>query len=291
MPRPGPTGEGLEGAAVALHDKLPDFETITYEERNGVAWVTLNRPEVYNCFDLRMMDEVRTVWRSMRGNDRVRCAVLTGAGKAFCTGVDRSYVPSGDPGETHIGTRGDTPLHFDDPGDWLGPKSNDLWKPVIGAVNGMACGGAFYMLGECDILVASEEATFFDPHVTYGMATVFEPVFMLSHLPVGEIMRISLLGAYERMSAQRAFDVGMVQEVTPADQLLERAGWVAETIASQPARVVQATVRAIWMGRDLGRKDALDMGKLLIELGNTPESLREGQKVFSSGQRVEWRLR
>jgi enoyl-CoA hydratase/carnithine racemase len=277
---------------VGLHDHLPEFETITYREENAVAWVTLNRPDVYNCFNPQMMDELKLVWRSMRGNPGVRAAVLTGSGKAFCTGVDRSYVPDADPdGETHIGTRGDTPLHFDDPGDWLGPKSNDLWKPVIAAVNGMACGGAFYMLGECDMILAADDATFFDPHTTFGMTTVFEPIFMLSHLPLGEIMRISLLGSYERMSAQRAHQIGMVQELAPGAELLDRARWVAETIASQPARPVQATVRAIWMGRDLGRKDAIDLGKVLLELGNTPEDLAAGQAAFAGGQRVQWRLR
>ena len=67
------------------------------------------------------------------------------------------------------------PFTYDDPGSRLGPRSNECWKPVVAAVNGMACGGAFYLLGEADILVAADHATFFDPHVTYGMPAVFEP--------------------------------------------------------------------------------------------------------------------
>ena len=105
---------------------------------------------------------------------------------------------------------------FNDPGDNIGPKSCDLWKPVIAAVNGMACGGAFYMLGETEFIIAAEHATFFDPHVTYGMVAAFEPIHMLQKLPFGEIMRISLLGNYERMSAARAHQIGMVCEVVPA---------------------------------------------------------------------------
>jgi enoyl-CoA hydratase/carnithine racemase len=277
---------------VGLHDHLPEFQTITYRVEQRVAWVTLNRPDVYNCFNLQMMEELRTLWRALRGDPGVRAVVLTGSGKAFCTGVDQRYVPEEDPDEeAHIGVRGDTPFHFDDPGEWLGPKSNDMWKPVIAAVNGMACGGAFYLLGQCDIIIASEEATFFDPHTSYGMAAVFEPIFMMRHLPLGEIMRISLMGAYERMSAQRAHQIGMVQELAPPDELLDRARWVAEAIASMPARQVQATVRAVWMGSDLSRKDAVDLGKVLVELGNTHEGLDEARATFSSGQRVEWRLR
>ena len=120
---------------------------------------------------------------------------------------------------------------YNDPGDSINPKQNDLWKPVIAAVNGMACGGALYMLGEADIIIAAEHATFFDPHVTYGMVAGFESVHLLQKLPLGETLRVALLGAHERMSAERAHQIGLVSEVVPADELLERALWVADAIA------------------------------------------------------------
>src|SRR5664279_1510486 len=125
----------------------------------------------------------------------VRVVVLTGSGdKAFCTGIDRNEAlggtepdaTAGEDGEpVHVGA-GTTPFMFDDPGEDLGPKSCDLWKPVIGAVNGMACGGAFYLLGEVDFLIATEAATFFDPHVSYGMAAAFEPLQMSGRMPFAE---------------------------------------------------------------------------------------------------------
>jgi len=145
------------------------YETITYEEADGVAWVTLNRPDVYNAFNRKMREELITVWTGLRRNDDIRCAVLTGAGeKAFCTGIDRDETlgdeaPLGPDGEEQLRGFGSTPFMYDDYGEGLGPKANDLWKPVIGAVNGMACGGAFYMLGEVDFIIAAEHATFFDP--------------------------------------------------------------------------------------------------------------------------------
>src|SRR4029078_7055940 len=126
-----------------------------------------------------------------------------------------------------------------DPGEYLGPKSNDLWKPVIAAVNGIACGGAFYMLGESDFVIAPENCTVFDPHTTYGMPTCFEPIHMLQKMPFHEIMRISLLGNAERMSATRAHAVGLVTEVVAADQLEASAKWAAETIASYAPLAVQ----------------------------------------------------
>jgi enoyl-CoA hydratase/carnithine racemase len=224
----------------------------------------------------------------------VRVVVLTGAGdKAFCTGVDRLAAGVGEEGRpVDLGQRGGTPLHLNDPAEWLPPKTaGDLWKPVIAAVNGMACGGAFYLLGEVEFIIAAEHATFFDPHTTYGMAAVFEPMMMLQRMPLGEVMRMSLMGAHERMSARRAFEVGLVQEVVPAEDLHEAARSAAEAIASQPPLAVQATVRAVWQAQELGYRQALDVAKALVALGTNQESLAAGQRAFTSGRRTEWRLR
>src|SRR5436190_22562423 len=132
---------------------MPVYDTLLYEEKVGVAWVTLNRPDVHYAFNVQMQHELRDLWRSLRRNDDVRCVVLTGAGeKAFCTGIDRTETmgEGSENREKVVGAGAQTPFMFDDPGENLGPKSNDLWKPVIAAVNGMACGGAFYMLGEVE---------------------------------------------------------------------------------------------------------------------------------------------
>jgi enoyl-CoA hydratase/carnithine racemase len=273
---------------------IPDYKTLRYAERNGVAWVTLNRPDVLNAFDLTMMDELYACWRNLRDNDDVRAIVLTGAeDKAFCTGVDRTAMAVGNPDRPNdIGQRGATPLHTNDPADWLPPKTaGDLWKPVIAAVNGIACGGAFYLLGQADIIIAAEHATFFDPHTSYGMAAVFEPMMMLQRMPIGEVLRMSLMGIHERMSARRAHEVGLVQEVVPGPELAEAARHVAETIAGQPPLAVQATVRAIWYAQELGYRQALDVAKTLIPLGTDQESLAAGQRLFDAGARPHWRLR
>jgi enoyl-CoA hydratase/carnithine racemase len=272
-----------------------DFETLLYEERDGVAWVTLNRPDRLNAFNSLMQRELHSLWRGLRRHDDVRCIVLTGAGdKAFCTGIDR-MEQMGDAADSttdpDVVGSGSTPFMFNDPGDNLGPKSSDLWKPVIAAVNGMACGGAFYMLGEVEFIIAAEHATFFDPHVTYGMTAAFEPIHMSGIMPFGEIMRLSLLGNYERLSAQRAYDIGLVSEITTKEQLHERTAWAANTIASQPALAIEGTVRAIWGARELGQRQALRLGYAYVGLGTDQESIAQGQKVFESGTRIDWRLR
>ncbi len=272
-----------------------DFETLLYEERDGVAWVTLNRPDRLNAFNSLMQRELHALWRGLRRHDDVRCVVLTGAGeKAFCTGIDR-MEQMGDGGDDttdpDVVGSGSTPFMFNDPGDNIGPKSSDLWKPVIAAVNGMACGGAFYMLGEVEFIIAAEHATFFDPHVTYGMTAAFEPIHMSGIMPFGEIMRLSLLGNYERLSAGRAYEVGLVSEVAPKEELLDRAAWAANAIASQPPLAVEGTVRAIWSARELGQRQALRLGYAYVGLGTNQDSIAEGQKLFESGTRIDWRSR
>ena len=270
------------------------FETITVETRDGVGWVTLNRPEVHNAFNMVMMRELHACWRALRGDDDVRVVVVTGAGdRAFCTGVDRMDAePGALRDDIEIGTKGSTPLHFDDPGDWIAPKTaGELWKPMIAAVNGMACGGAFYILGEVEFIVASDQATFFDPHTTYGMASVFESMAMLQRMPLGEVMRMALTGSHERLSAERAHSIGLVQEIVPHDQLHEVVHELAAKIASQPALAVQATVRAVWYAQEMGYRNALDVAKMLIQMGSDEASLLEGQQAFTSGKRVDWRLR
>jgi enoyl-CoA hydratase/carnithine racemase len=274
---------------------MSEFQTLGYDVDDGVAWVTLNRPEVLNAFNQTMQQELRSLWRGLRYDEGVRCIVLTGAGdKAFCTGIDRTET-MGD-GFTP-GTRGDrsvgyaTPWMMDDPGENIGPKSCDLWKPVIAAVNGMACGGAFYMLGEVEFIIAADHATFFDPHVTYGMTAAFEPIHLLQKMPFHEIMRLSLLGNHERMSAARAHEIGFVSEVVPGADLHDAAAWAARAIADQPALAIGGTVRALWMGQELSRRQALDLAYLYTRIGTDRDVIIEGQAKFASGNRPQWRVR
>ena len=266
--------------------------TVEIDEASKVAVVTLDRPEAYNAFSPTMQEELKSTWRAFRSDDRVNAIVLTAAGDmSFCVGIDRNEAE-------FTNMAGDSRLYgtsnnfmYDDPGDDLGPKSCDLWKPVICAVNGMACGGAFYMLAESDIIIAADHATFFDPHVTYGMAAVYEPMKMLQYMPLGEVLRMTLLGNHERMSAATAHRIGLVSEVCPADELMERARWVADAIASQPAVGVQASLRSIWAANDLGTKQALLMGPSLLTTGFDMTGMEEGNAAFSSGKRIDPRTR
>ena len=267
------------------------FETIRVEIADHVCRVTLDRPEAMHAFNDRMRQEVRATWRALRELDDVRAAVLTASGdRAFCAGIDRDVDMPALAGRGGLyGTSND--FMYDDPGNDLGPKACDLWKPVIAAVNGVCCGGAFYLIAECDIIIAAEHATFFDPHVTYGMAAVYEPIKMAQRMPLGEVLRLTLLGSHERMTAQTALRIGLVSEVVESDELEQAADRLASIIASQPPDGVQGSLRAIWAANDMGRLDALAMAPSILTAGTRPEALAEGQEAFTSGKRIKPRLR
>ena len=268
-----------------------EFNTISITFDGNVAWVTLDRPEVLNAFNQTMQEEIRATWQAFREMDDVHAIVLTGAGeKSFSVGIDRGDDMSAlDDNENLYGTSNN--YMYDDPGDDLGPKSCDLWKPVICAVNGMCCGGAFYFLAECDIIIAADHATFFDPHVTYGMPAVYEPMKMAQRMPLGEILRMTLLGNHERLSATSAKQIGLVSEVVPIETLHQRASWISSTIASQPTVAVQASLRSIWAANDLGRLNALSLAPSLLTTGMSKKAMAEGQALFESGDRINHQTR
>ncbi|MBD0840196.1 enoyl-CoA hydratase/isomerase family protein [Streptomyces sp. TRM68416] len=244
----------------------------------AVAVVTLDRPERLNAIDLAMAEELREVWREFRFDDSVRAVVLTGAGeRAFCTGIDRDAVVA----------QPNSPYMQDDPLLRVGPKANDLWKPVIAAVRGAACGGAFYLLGECDFLVAEPSAVFFDPHTTYGMVSAYESMLMALRMPYGEAARMMLMGTAERMSARRAHEVGFVSEV--AEDAVAAAVRCATVIAGCPAEAVQGTVRSLWAAQEAARAQAFAQAPHLIALGNLP--VERQAELFAGRRSGEFRVR
>lgn len=246
------------------------YETVLYDVREHIATVTLNRPARLNAFNGTMMSEFMSIWERVRLDDDVRVVVLRAAGdRAFCTGVDVDegfFTP-------------DNVWSQQDPGKALSPKHNQVWKPVICALHGMVAGGAFYWINESDIVICSEDATFFDPHVSYGLTSALEPIGLVRRIPLGEVLRWALLGLDERMSAGRAREIGLVSEVLPFESLWARADEIAAIIAAKPPAAIQGTVKAIWETLDMTRSTALQVGLSYTQLGNPigqAEVSREG---------------
>jgi enoyl-CoA hydratase/carnithine racemase len=242
------------------------YETILVDVADHIATITINRPQAMNSFNRRMLDEFEHLWKWVSNTDDIHCCVLRAApGRAFCTGVDVKAA-STDGGKPVVDL--DNIWHCEDPGNLLGPKSMNCWKPVVCAVHGMAAGGAFYWLNECDIVIASDDATFFDPHVTYGLTSALEPIGMTYKMPLQDVLRMVLLGNDERLTAATAMRIGIVSEVMPLDALWPRAHELATIIAAKPPAATAGSVKAIWQSLDLPRSVALARGLTYCQIGN-----------------------
>ncbi|MDB5422898.1 MAG: Enoyl-CoA hydratase/isomerase [Phenylobacterium sp.] len=254
------------------------YETILFEQSaDKVATVTINRPDALNSFTPQMCREFRDVWERIRVDPTINAVVLRASpGRAFCPGVD-------------VRAGGNIMMYDDlfakvDPGEYLGPKQNQLWKPVVLAVHGMCAGGGFYWLNEADIVICSEDAQFFDPHVTYGIVAALEPIGLSHRVPLQEVLRMTLLGNDERIGAATALRISMVSEVTPLDKLWDRAHELAAKIATKPSVAVQGSLKAIWESLDVGRSTALKMALKYCQLGLTqgPQQVDRGAIMASA---------
>ena len=187
-----------------------EYTTVLVEHRDDhVTTITLNRPDVMNSFNQTMCDEFKHLWEAIKYDDDVHAVVLRAAGdRAFCTGVDTKEglpVPENE-------------WSWEDPGMFLGPRQNRMWKPVIAAVHGMAVGGA--LTSSTSATSSSAPTTRrFDPHVNFGMVAALEPIGLFRRLPMQEISRFVLLGKDIRMTAERGCSSGSRAEVMPREEL------------------------------------------------------------------------
>ena len=237
------------------------YETIRYDvdAADRVVTITLDRPEALNAFDRRMCEEIRDAWHAVKDDDRVNAVVLRAAGdRAFSAGLDTKQS-FGQP---------DIVWNHLDPGEYLSPKWQKLWKPVVCAVQGMCTAGAFYFLNEADVVICSDDATFFDSHVTYGFVSAIEPIGLMRRIGLGDTLRMALTGNGERVSAATALRLGLVSEVVGRDDLWSHAHDVARLIASYPSVATQGTVRAIWESLDKPYRAAMEQGLIYTRLGN-----------------------
>lgn len=238
-----------------------ELETILLDLDHGdrVATVTLNRPEALNAFNRTMCEEIRDVWHVIKADESINAVVLRAAGdRAFSAGLDvkASY------GQPNI------VWNHEDPGELLSPKWQKMWKPVVCAVQGMCTAGALYFVNEADVVICSQEATFFDSHVSAGLVCALEPVGLMRRVGLGEALRMALMGNDERVCADTALRIGLVTEVVAREDLWARAHEIAMTIAAKPPTATQGTVKAIWESLDKPYRAAMDQGLIYTRLGN-----------------------
>ncbi|MDT0345447.1 enoyl-CoA-hydratase DpgD [Streptomyces litchfieldiae] len=208
---------------------------VRYEKDGRIARVTLDRPEVLNAMDTRMHEELAAVWADFEADDEVWAGVVTGAGdRAFSVGQDLKELAArdraGSAGPATFGSRGK-------PGWPRLTDRFDISKPLVAKVRGYALGGGFELALACDLVVASADAVFALPEARLGLIPGAGGVFRLTRqLPYRTALGYLLTG--RRMTAARAFELGLVNEVVPASELDDRVeGWLEDLLRCAPLSV------------------------------------------------------
>jgi len=216
------------------------YQALRVERRGPVGWLVFDRPDVGNAMDATMLAELEAAWQELDADDDVRVIVNTGEGKAFQTGLDVVQL-SRDPEALREQSRRTkrAELRFT---AW----HNGVWKPVIAAVNGVCAGGGLHFVADADIVLLSSTATLLDPHVSIGQVSAYETIALVRKSPMESILRMALAGRHERISAERALELGIGSEVVEPDQLRDRAQALGELIAQQPPALLRATKQALW---------------------------------------------
>ncbi|MGD9792501.1 MAG: enoyl-CoA hydratase/isomerase family protein [Acidimicrobiia bacterium] len=220
------------------------YETLEVFVDGPVGWLVFNRPSSGNAINSVMFEDLERAWAELDRDPSVRVIVNTGNGSAFQTGLDVIELARNKEAlrkssrQTRDFTLRMTGWHC------------GVGKPVIAAVNGTCAGGGLHFVADADIVVAADTATFLDPHVSVGQVSAYETIGLVAKARAEAILRMALLGRYERIGAHRARSLGILSEVVPAETLRAHAQQLAETIARHDPEVLRQVKAALWGALD-----------------------------------------
>jgi enoyl-CoA hydratase len=224
-------------------------ESLLIQRDGMLGWLIFNRPQAGNAMDASMMAALPEAWRELNADNSIRVIVVTGAGRAFQTGLDMVQLAR-DPTALREMSRRTKRADLQLTGWHCG-----VTKPVVTAVNGVCAGGGMHFVVDSDVVIASSDATFLDPHVSVGQAPAFETIGLARRAAFGPVARVALIGAHERVDARRAYQLGWVSEVVdPPERLTEVAADIARRIAdSADAATLAAVKKQLWASLETTR--------------------------------------
>ena len=259
------------------------YETLLVERDGPIGWLVFNRPEAGNAMDATMLAELEAAWQELDADPSVRVIVNTGQGNAFQTGLDVAQLARDKDAlrEQSRRTR--------DAGLRLSAWHNGVQKPVIAAVNGVCAGGGLHFVADADIVIAASTATFLDPHVSIGQVSAYEVITLARKSPMEPVVRMALAGRHERVTAERARQLGILSEVVdPPDRLRSVARELAGKVARNSPAAMAATKRALWGALEHGLTDACRAGSAqLVGMWGHPDQ-EEGPRAFTGKRAPQW---
>jgi enoyl-CoA hydratase len=247
------------------------YETLLYEKRDGIAWVTINRPEKLNALNQKVMKELRACFEQIRDDNEAKAVILTGAGeKSFVAGADINELAV----ETPVSGK-ETSLAGQSTLDLI----ENLGKPVIAAVNGFALGGGCELAMACTLRIASENARFGQPEVKLGIIPGYAGTQRLPRL-VGKGRAMELVLTGDPVSAQEAYRIGLINQVVPLKDLLATAESLARKIMANGPLAVRFAMEAVNHGMEMSEAEGQFLEATLFGLCCATEDKNEGTRAF-----------
>lgn len=258
------------------------YDTLLVEREGPIGWLIFNRPDAGNAMDAAMLDELEDAWVELDRDPQVRVIVNTGRGRAFQTGLDvRQLARDRDALREQSRRTRDATLR-------LTAWHNDVRKPVIAAVNGICAGGGLHFVADADIVIASADASFVDPHVSIGQVTAFETIALSRKSPMEAIVRMAFTGRHERLDARRAHELGIVSEIVEPDELRTSADDLARRIARNSPTAMMLSKQVLWSALEHGLTDACSAARAPLAAMNDHPDQIEGLRAHLEGRKPEW---
>ena len=247
------------------------LENVLYEKTESIAYITLNRPKVLNALSRRTFEDLRTAFENARADASVRGVILTGAGdKAFVAGADISELA------TTTAVEAEDRSRF---GQEVFNLIENLGKPVIAAINGLALGGGCETAMACTMRVASEHAKFGQPEVKLGLLPGGGGTQRLPRL-VGKGRALQIILSGEMISAQEAYRIGLVNEVVPAAEVIQRAEAILKEIFANAPLAVKYSLEAVNRGSETSQTEGQALEASFFGLCAGTEDKKEGTQAF-----------
>jgi len=247
------------------------FENLLYEKRNGIGYVTVNRPEKLNALNRKTVEELHECFLDIERDDEVRAVILTGAGeRAFVGGADINELAVQTPLEgKEMSERGQRVLDL----------IEHLGKPVIAAINGYALGGGCELALACTLRIASENARLGQPEVKLGLIPGYAGTQRLPRL-IGRGRALEMLLSGDPVNAAEAYRIGLVNQVVPAQDLIAAAEKLAQKIMANAPLAVKFALEAVSHGLEMSEAEGQYLEANLFGLCCTTADMKEGTRAF-----------
>lgn len=243
---------------------------VKFEKQGNVAVLTIDRPEALNALNSQVLCDLDAAISQVEADDEVRVVVLTGAGRSFVAGADIGEM---------VNFSAIDGKKFGVHGGSIFLRLENLSKPVIAAINGFALGGGCELAMACDIRIASEKAKFGQPEVGLGIIPGFGGTQRMARI-IGTGPAMELIYTADTIDAQRALEIGMVNHVVPADQLMDEAMKLAQKICTNAQKAIRASKLAIRRGIDCDISTAVSYEALAFATCFGTEDQKEGMQAF-----------